>query len=273
MWPISGGLGHTGKRRLAGGLLLGLVLGAVVAFAFMPAALTHKEAGGVELAYGRAMVSLAARIDGPGPQAPPPNRNLVTGLDPKVTPNAGRNAYTGLCADCHGEEGDGQGPLGSSTFPPATDLTSQEPKRRTDAELRWIIRNGLGFSAMPGFGDSLPEDDVSSLVMYIRALQAGQGQPIKVPTPTAEQFGAANSEGDATQRGAAAYFAQGCQLCHGAIGDAPDELGIQDISQLRDTIRRGRPGMPVFSSSKLSDAQIADIQAYLENVPQTNGER
>ncbi|HEX6513664.1 MAG TPA: c-type cytochrome [Chloroflexota bacterium] len=256
------------SARLAAGLLLGLA----IVFALMSAALTHRTASGLEEAYGQAMLRVAALIGSEPPAAPASNRAIIQGLDPRIIANAGRNAYTGLCAECHGAKGDGRGPVGQLGFPPATDLTAEPTREKSDAELRWIIRNGLGFTAMPAFADSLPEDDMSSLVAYLRALQAGQAQPVPVPTPTSQQLSAADPNGGAVQRGAAAFYAQSCHLCHGPTGEAPEELAIQDISQLRDTLRRGRPGMPVYASSKLTDAQIDDVLAYLESVPQTNGE-
>ena len=156
------------SRRSAGwpwvllGLILGLVIAALVGlFVAAPQALLHHEASDLERTYGSAMVSLAARFNVPqrlpdaGPQAA----------------KRGRQAYADSCAQCHGAVGDGKGVIGQTTFPPATDLTSSEVRNRSDAELFWIIKNGLGFTAMPAYEQQYKDPDVSALVSYVRALQ------------------------------------------------------------------------------------------------------
>ena len=84
-----------------------------------------------------------------------------------------------------------------------------------------------------------------------------------VPTPTTLQLAAANPSGDAAQRGAAIYFAQGCQSCHGPIGDAPGNLALRGRGET-GAIRRGRSGMPAYGADQISDAQLADLEAYLQ---------
>jgi mono/diheme cytochrome c family protein len=88
-----------------------------------------------------------------------------------------------------------------------------------------------------------------------------------VPTPTAEQIQAANLGGVPAQRGAAVYFAQGCHLCHGALGQAPDELALFDLADLDESLRRGRPGMPIYGPDKISDAQLKDLLEYMKTFP------
>ena len=253
------------------GLLLALLVGGLLV---PPLALLHRQAGTLETFYGKAIVAFVARLSsGPTPAIPvAASLQDEARQDPQSTPpqllaNAGRNAYTGSCAQCHGAPGDGKGPFGQATFPPAADLTSKDATDKTDAELFWIIKNGLAFTAMPGFGDDYHDADLLALVSYVRSLQAGSAQPAIVPTPTVQQLSFADGHGDAVQRGAAVYFAQGCQQCHGGFGEAPDELGLQDVSSAADVIRQGRPGMPRFRPDKLPDAQLADLVRYLEDGP------
>ncbi|MBV8083816.1 MAG: c-type cytochrome [Chloroflexi bacterium] len=255
-------------RRVALGFGLGLALALLLlVLVATPVALTHRDAGGLETAYGRTVVSLAERFNESSTAGALSRANQVPPADPRAVTNAGRNAYAGLCASCHGALGDGKGTLGQATFPPATDLTSPESKARSDSELQAIIRDGLGFTAMPGFGGELDGETLGALLNYLRALQDGQAQPVMVPTPTADQFAAGEAHGDAAARGAALYFANGCQNCHGPGGQAPDELALTDISTLPKVVRGGQPGMPAFDSSRLSDAQIDDIVAYLNSLP------
>src|SRR5205807_1502725 len=60
-----------------------------------------------------------------------------------------------------------------------------------------------------------------------RGVSGFQLQPVAVPAPTMDQLDRADAlSPDAPSRGAAIYFAQGCQLCHGPVGDAPANLGL-----------------------------------------------
>jgi len=246
-----------------------IIVGAVCIFVVPPLALMHRSAGTLEASFGNAMVNQVASMGAGGnpPSAAPRASQPGVNLAPGTVENAGRNAYTGSCAQCHGATGDGKGVLGQSTFPPATDLTSADAKGKSDAQLLWIVKNGLGFTAMPAYGDVYSDQDLVAIVAYVRALQKGQARVAAVPTPTSAQLSFADLGGTPVQHGAAVYFAQGCQQCHGAFGDAPDELAIQDVSDIREPVRNGRPGMPVYSQSKLSDADLAALQAYLQTGP------
>jgi mono/diheme cytochrome c family protein len=352
------GRASAGGRKAA--LLLGaaigsvglLVLGVVVGGPFV---LAKRGDLPLERVYGDFAVSMASRIGGGNRQNPQANDRRALA--------AGREAYTGSCAVCHGATGDGRGVFGTSSYPNATDLRSHDAIEKSDAQMYWIIQNGLNFTGMPGFGDQYSDQDIWSLVTYIRALQdparasqpatsqpgpsggsgpsggpgstgasggsGGQGAPgpsggsgesvgagspggtpaqgparqpsddgrgsagpgpsggppfaggqpgprggaqpfslapISIAAPTAEQLGRADpfsTEPDA--RGASMYFAQGCHLCHGAVGDAPGDLGLSRGAGPEATraVRQGRPGMPAYPEAQVSDAELADLQAYL----------
>jgi mono/diheme cytochrome c family protein len=76
------------------------------------------------------------------------------------------------CAACHGAAGDGQGPV-AGYFSPVrpVDFRSERVRNRTDGELFWIIANGLG--NMPAFRDLLSEQDLWSVVLYVRQVEGG----------------------------------------------------------------------------------------------------
>jgi mono/diheme cytochrome c family protein len=78
-----------------------------------------------------------------------------------------KKLYAIDCAMCHGEKGDGKGDM-ASDMKNVTDFTNPDSmKDRTDGELFYIIRKGKG--EMPPEGDRAKDDDVWSLVNYIRA--------------------------------------------------------------------------------------------------------
>jgi mono/diheme cytochrome c family protein len=118
---------------------------------------------------------------------------------------------------------------------------------------------------MPSFENQYNDQAIWSLVAYLRALQAGNGRAIAVPTPTGDQLTMADIAGSSEQRGAAVYYAQGCQYCHGAVGNAPGDLALRGGGREgSEAVRRGRPGMPAYDSSLISDQDLADLTAYLE---------
>jgi mono/diheme cytochrome c family protein len=69
------------------------------------------------------------------------------------------------CAMCHGPDGSGS-QVGKSMNVP--DLRSPTVQKLSDAELAQIISNGKG--GMPPFKSSLNEDQIHSLVSYVRSL-------------------------------------------------------------------------------------------------------
>lgn len=69
------------------------------------------------------------------------------------------------CAMCHGPDGAGS-TVGKSMNVP--DLRSPAVQKRADAELAQVISNGKG--GMPPFKNSLSEDQIHSLVSYVRSL-------------------------------------------------------------------------------------------------------
>ena len=237
-------------RSVAIGVLVAAIVGAILV---APLLLVHRADLPLERAYGNAVVSLVARLQAGDAKDP------YAGDSRAIT--AGRYAYTGSCASCHGAAGDGKGVFGPATYPPATDLLSEDAKEKSDAMLFWITKNGLSFTGMPAFAKQYTDADIWSLVAYIRALQQGKAGALQVPAPTEAQLAVADPHGDAVARGAAVYFAQGCQLCHGAVGNAPGELALRESET--EAIRRGRAGMPVYGTDRISQAELSDLVAYL----------
>jgi mono/diheme cytochrome c family protein len=111
------------------------------------------------------------------PKAAPPDEykippEIAQKANPvKATPESlakAKKTYGIDCAMCHGELGDGKGDL-AAEMKGVTDFTKPDAmKDRTDGELFYIIRKGKG--EMPPEGDRAKDDDVWSLVNYIRSL-------------------------------------------------------------------------------------------------------
>jgi mono/diheme cytochrome c family protein len=255
--------GRGRRGRLWVGLLAGVLFGAVgmLALVFvigMPLAVGHRNNLPLEKAYGNGAVGIASRLGAGKAQSP-----TVSNAGALVS---GREAYTGSCAVCHGANGDGTGAFGQALFPPATDLRGHDTQEKSDAQLFWIIKNGLSFAGMPGFATQYDDQGIWALVSYTRSLGgSGASGALPVPTPALAQLALADPAGNPAAQGAAVYFAQGCQTCHGAVGDAPGELRLRGGGrEANDAIRTGRRGMPTYSTVQLPDAQLTVLLTYLD---------
>ena len=89
----------------------------------------------------------------------------------------GADLYVGLCAGCHGAQGDGQP---HSSVPMSTNTTAMFP---TPINLIRVIREGVAerdlahgerMQTMPGFADKLSDQEMSDLVNYMRQTWGGQ---------------------------------------------------------------------------------------------------
>jgi mono/diheme cytochrome c family protein len=244
------------KRRSIVQLLFGAAVALVVILVVaLPFALTHRQDLPLERIYGNAAVSIVSRILG-GDAANP------LASDARAL-STGRAAYTGSCAVCHGAKGDGRGAFGRITYPDATDFTSDSAKSKTDAQLFWIVKNGLGFTAMPAFGGQYKDEEIWAMVAYIRTLQRGTASALAIPEPSLAQLAAADPAISRQTRGAAFYFALGCHLCHGPEGDAPGDLSLRGRIQT-EIVRAGDDrGMPAYGKDVITDAELADLEVYL----------
>ncbi len=100
---------------------------------------------------------------------PPAVKRLVNPVRPtELVLAEARDHFADHCATCHGNAGDGKTMLGEGMFPPPPDLRAEATQRLTDGEIMNIIREGIRFTGMPGFGGSA--EDNWKLVHFIRHL-------------------------------------------------------------------------------------------------------
>jgi mono/diheme cytochrome c family protein len=89
---------------------------------------------------------------------------------------------------------------------------------------------------------------------------------------------AAAADAPSAKRGREIYMRVGCYTCHGTEGQgsnagaklAPDPLPAEAIANFirnTDTSGPGFATMPTYSAKVLSDADVADIAAFLASVP------
>ena len=81
---------------------------------------------------------------------------------------AGRMFFGGSCASCHGFDGRTATDVGSWMYPRVPDLGSASVQQWSDAELFWIIKNGIRLTGMPGFAKIHSDVEIWHLVHYVR---------------------------------------------------------------------------------------------------------
>lgn len=92
----------------------------------------------------------------------------------------GKEAFSHYCAACHGLDGQNTGvPFADRMSPPVPSLTVPEVQQYTDGQLKSVIDNGIWPSGMPGSSGILSDDEIWSIVVFIRNLpKAGSlGEP------------------------------------------------------------------------------------------------
>lgn len=84
--------------------------------------------------------------------------------------SAGQGLFSMACASCHGSDGRSPTNIGKAMYPRCSDLGSPEVQQLSNPELFWVIKNGIRFSGMPGFGNTLSNDEIWGATYYVRSL-------------------------------------------------------------------------------------------------------
>ena len=79
-----------------------------------------------------------------------------------------RDHFADHCALCHANDGSGRTTINDGLYPPAPDLRMEDTQELTDGEIFYIIKNGIRFTGMPGWGGE--DDENWKLVLFIRHL-------------------------------------------------------------------------------------------------------
>ncbi len=136
----------------------------------------------------------------------------------------GKKLYNRHCASCHGEDGKGNGRAAEYLYPRPRDFTDGQfkytstaaGKLPTDQDLHETIANGLQGSGMPAFRTVLGDDEIKSVVEYVKTFsprfeKQSVPDPISVPEPPEKTE-------KLVQRGQELYNQNACWTCHGRDG-------------------------------------------------------
>lgn len=108
------------------------------------------------------------------------NRATQSGKPMPVTEELavrGFGDFDEMCVTCHGAPGKERGEIGKGLNPPPPDLATAA-RRWSDAELFWIIKNGVRMTGMPAFGKTHDDQRIWALATIVR----------QMPDMTAERY-------------------------------------------------------------------------------------
>lgn len=99
--------------------------------------------------------------------------------DDAATRADGKEAFSHYCVACHGMDGQNTGvPFADHISPPIPSLASRDVQSYTDGQLKWILDNGIWPSGMPGSKGTLGDDELWSIVRYLRHLPPAGSQGV-----------------------------------------------------------------------------------------------
>src|SRR5260221_13171731 len=167
----------------------------------------------------------------------------------KATPEIlkeSRESFLDRCATCHGQDGSGQTTVGRGLYPKVPDLRSARTQNLTDGQIRYIIRNGVRMTGMPGWASPHDEqsDDSWKLVLFIRSLRqlTSQEREQQAVTANTAHYGGSKS----------------CQKCHAQIYErwrkTPMANVVRDPREFPDAII---PDLSTNTVSRFTNDQVA----------------
>ena len=91
----------------------------------------------------------------------------------------GKEAFSHYCVACHGMDGQNTGvPFVDHISPPIPSLASPDVQSYTDGQLKQILDYGIQPSGMPGSRGTLSDDELWSIVVFLRHLPPAGSQGV-----------------------------------------------------------------------------------------------
>ena len=196
-----------GSYKLRFGLgLLGAALGSL-----MLGCTAHQQPSRIETTLANMAKDVVIPMEAEDKKDPLPDSQDVL--------NQGRELFVQSCAICHGADGRGGPYIGRNMYPPAMDMNSPHVQHWSDADLFWIIQNGVRLTGMPSWESSISETDTWKLVRFIHGLPRLNAAP---PAPAATlqtQEPTQNADAALVKYGKTLYRQEGCFTCHRLNGE------------------------------------------------------
>ena len=150
----------------------------------------------------------------------------TSGISDVASVQRGAAVYHNACAPCHGDNGNGEGPVSVSLTTKPRDFQKGVFKFRstasgqlpTDSDLLWIVNSGIHHTAMPAF-DQMSVADQYAVVEYIKTLSPAFSDSSSYPLDTLKVERAVAYTFDSVLRGRDVYMQMKCWNCHGVTGE------------------------------------------------------
>jgi mono/diheme cytochrome c family protein len=156
--PWIGGWGGTDRSAAVKHKLMLGVIGAMLG-ALLQGCTADKHPSQEETDLANAAKDVAIPLEAGKKQNPLPETDEVV--------SQGQEVFLGSCAQCHGADARGDTGIGRNMAPPAMDLSSSHVQHWSDAELFWIIQNGVRLTGMPAWHSSISDNDTWKLARFI----------------------------------------------------------------------------------------------------------
>ena len=118
------------------------------------------EAGVVPVSGGEAFYRVSAGID----------LTASVNMTEPASINRGKAVYLTYCAQCHGNNHDGNGTVGQSFHPLPTDLRSSQVQTKSDGKLFKSVSYGIPGGRQPALQTTITIDDRWRVVAYVKSL-------------------------------------------------------------------------------------------------------
>ena len=157
-----------------------------------------------------------------------------------VDVEAGQRIYEDRCWFCHGEEGDGEGPVAAYLWPKPRDFTMASYKLRTtmsgelplDEDLYRTIGLGIAGTSMPAWQSVLTEEQHWQVIAYIKSFAADLFEDeFFDPYQAVAELGdrPEGSREELVAAGKIVYEENQCWECHGELGRGNGER-VSDLT-------------------------------------------
>lgn len=232
---------------------------------FLASCTANKEPSKIETALANMAKDVVIPIEAQNRKNPLPSNDEVVGQ--------GREIFQQACALCHGTDGRGGTSLGRAMYPPAMDMTSPHVQQWSDADLYWIIQNGVRLTGMPSWKASISEENTWKVVHFIHALPRLNAEAAAAQK---EEKGVRRSEAELIAYGKTLYRQEGCFMCHqlnGEGGKVGPDLTVEGTRGRADDWLIGHfknpvaytPGSIMPSFKNLTGEQLRALTAFLQN--------
>ena len=197
------------------------------------------------------------RLQSPSGSVPRPSRALPEDPPPRTDDRLQRGArlFRVNCAHCHGQTGEGDGPVAPYLSYPPVNLHASHVQAKPEPALYAILTDGL--DVMPAFRGILSAEERWAVVYLVKSMAANARTATQGATPEAVDQGKL-------------LFITYCQACHGPRGRGDGPLAAtmnpkpgETASAIFQTISEGVRGSPMPAFGHLAEKDRRALTGYV----------